>query len=410
MKTINTIRFLIFLLLLITTVAPGQNVVLVVIDGARYSETFGAAGLCVPHLWNHVRPIGTVWSNFRNSGLTLTIPGHTSIETGTWQTIANDGSERPTKPTIFEYFRKHTGAPDSLACLVVGKQKLTVLSASSDSSYGEIFAGRTFVETGDTSVFRRVRSVLDTQRPRLLLVNFADVDIVGHAGDWAGYLGAIRIVDSLVNCLWETIQSSPTYTDNTVLFVTNDHGRHDDDHGGFQNHGDDCEGCRHIMLLAAGGRFSRGFLSETPRTQCDLAASIGEIVGFPTPSVEGGSILGDTLSARRLQETGTAPVPSRLRVLPIFPNPFNPSTRIRFGIPRPERVEIRIYDAVGREVMTTLDAEQSSGYHTVVVDGSGLASGSYFYRVQSGRERGSGKMLLVKYQVILTEDKGLPLA
>lgn len=301
---IRTLHLAAFLLLSAVPGA-GQNVVIVVIDGARYTETFGGEGTYIPRLWNDLRPRGTIWTDFRNEGVTKTVNGHTSIESGTWQTIANDGSERPTKPTIFEYFRKHTGVPESLACLVVGKQKLTVLSASTDPLYGSAFGATTFVEAGDTNVFARVRRVLETQRPRLLLVNFADVDRRAHAGDWDGYLGAIRRVDSLIGCLWTALQSGAPYRDSTVLLVTNDHGRHDDGSGGFQNHGDGCEGCRHIILLAAGGRFSRGYLCGTPRTQCDIAASVGGIVGFPTPLVEGGSILGDTLSVRRMKETGT---------------------------------------------------------------------------------------------------------
>ena len=39
------------------------------------------------------------------------------------------------------------------------------------------------------------------------------------------------------------------YKDKTTLIVSNDHGRHIDSKGGFQNHGDDCAGCRHIEFL-----------------------------------------------------------------------------------------------------------------------------------------------------------------
>lgn len=315
------------LLFLGVAAVSGQNVVIVVIDGARYSETVGGGEACMPFLWNVLRPQGTVWTNFRNEGRTNTVNGHTSIETGTWQKIANDGSERPTRPTIFEYFRKHTAVPESLACLVVGKRKLGVLSFSTEPLYGEECGARVFVESGDTAVFAKVLDVLAAQRPRLLMVNFADVDRMAHSGEWKDYLGAIHRVDSLVVCLWKILQSEPSYRENTVLLVTNDHGRHDDSNGDFRNHGDGCEGCRHIMLLAAGGSFSRGHVCDVSRTQRDLAGSIGEILGFPTPFVEGGSILGDTVSVRRPKETGRSPVPQFLEPLP--------STRFVDGIAFP---------------------------------------------------------------------------
>ncbi len=277
--------------------APGQNVVLVVIDGVRYSESFGRRDTYIPHLWNDLRPLGTIWLDYRNEGVTSTIPGHTSIETGTWQTIKNDGTERATRPTIFEYFRKHTGAPESLACLVVRKEKLLSLSYGADEEYGEAYGARAYVERSDTAVLARVLRVLANERPRLLLINLGETDLNAHAGDWTAYLNALRTADSLTFCLWTALQSSPIYRNNTVLIVTNDHGRHDDDNGGFQRHGDDCEGCQHVMLLAAGGRFSKGYASTTRVMQIDLAGTVGGILGFPATYSSGGSILGDTVKA-----------------------------------------------------------------------------------------------------------------
>jgi len=61
----------------------------VVIDGTRYSETFGADSLYIPHIWSQLRPFGTIWINFYNDGLTKTDLGHTAIATGAWQKIDN---------------------------------------------------------------------------------------------------------------------------------------------------------------------------------------------------------------------------------------------------------------------------------------------------------------------------------
>lgn len=275
--------------------SSAQNVVVIVIDGARYTETFGAESRYIPRMWNTLRPSGTIWMNFRNEGLTQTIPGHASVSTGTWQVIKNDGTERPSRPTMFEYFRRSTGLGDSVACAVVGKSKLGVLGYSVHPDYGASFGGRVFVAAGDLAVSDTLRSVLSRFHPRLTLVNLPNADLRAHAAGWTGYLDALETADSLVAEAWVFLQSDPFYKDHTILFVTNDHGRHDDVHGGFQHHGDGCEGCRHIMLLAIGGRFSRGLAVVQQRTQIDLLPSIARFMGFPAPSVEGAVLLGDTI-------------------------------------------------------------------------------------------------------------------
>ncbi|MDG5767693.1 T9SS type A sorting domain-containing protein [Balneolales bacterium ANBcel1] len=66
-----------------------------------------------------------------------------------------------------------------------------------------------------------------------------------------------------------------------------------------------------------------------------------------------------------------------------YPNPFNPSTQIRFGIPEASRVQIRVYDITGREVRMLVDEVKNRGYHQVTFDSQGLSSGIYMYRVRA---------------------------
>src|SRR5512145_1432795 len=87
-----------------------QYVVIVGIDGERYSETFGNPGFpWCPRRALDLAPIGARPAEFRNVGLTVTNPGFSTIVTGAFQTIANDGSERPHQPTLFEYLRQQKG-------------------------------------------------------------------------------------------------------------------------------------------------------------------------------------------------------------------------------------------------------------------------------------------------------------
>jgi hypothetical protein len=79
-----------------------------------------------------------------------------------------------------------------------------------------------------------------------------------------------------------------------------------------------------------------------------------------------------------------------------FPNPFNPSTMIRFDLPLQAFVSLKVYDNVGREVATLVDEEMRAGAHVVSFDATQLSSGMYFYRLCSGTFIQTKKMLLLK--------------
>ena len=265
------------------------KVVLFVIDGPRYSETFGdTAHTYIPHLWNDLRPLGTLLTDFRNEGTTSTNPGHTSIVTGTWQTIANDGSEWPDKPTIFEYYRKHTGAPQQDSYVIPGKDKLKVCAYSTHAEYGTDYGATASVgHVSDVAVYDALLSVLANQKPTVVLVSLSDVDEAGHSGVWSSYVAAITGADSLVWKTWNYLQQDSFYADQTYLFITNDHGRHDDAHGGFQNHGDGCEGCRHLTFLVLGPDVKADHTSDSRFMQRDICRTAAQILDIPAPYAEG---------------------------------------------------------------------------------------------------------------------------
>lgn len=79
-----------------------------------------------------------------------------------------------------------------------------------------------------------------------------------------------------------------------------------------------------------------------------------------------------------------------------YPNPFNPTTTIEFIIPNDEKVTIKIYDILGREVKTLLNEFRETGHHEVEFNASHLASGMYIYRMTSGSYSQIRKMMLVK--------------
>jgi hypothetical protein len=88
--------------------------------------------------------------------------------------------------------------------------------------------------------------------------------------------------------------------------------------------------------------------------------------------------------------------PNSYRLDQNFPNPFNPTTTISFTIPKDEMVTLRVFDLTGREVTTLSYGRLAAGAHTMMFDGSKLASGVYFYRLESGSFNATRKMLLLK--------------
>lgn len=78
-------------------------------------------------------------------------------------------------------------------------------------------------------------------------------------------------------------------------------------------------------------------------------------------------------------------LPTEFALSQNYPNPFNPSTTIRFSLANSEAVSLRVYDVLGREVATLIDAEtMTSGAHSVQFDATDLASGMYLYRLEAG--------------------------
>ncbi|MFO7889981.1 MAG: DUF4091 domain-containing protein [bacterium] len=79
-----------------------------------------------------------------------------------------------------------------------------------------------------------------------------------------------------------------------------------------------------------------------------------------------------------------------------FPNPFNHSTEIQFCIQKNDHVTLKVYDVRGRKVVTLVDQKMKAGTHTISFNGTGLASGVYFYKIYSGDFVYTKKCLLIK--------------
>ena len=79
-----------------------------------------------------------------------------------------------------------------------------------------------------------------------------------------------------------------------------------------------------------------------------------------------------------------------------FPNPFNTSTEVRYRLASGDAVTLKVYDLLGREAATLVDAAMGAGAHEVTFDGSGHASGVYIVRFMAGGAVHSGKIVLLR--------------
>lgn len=137
--------------------------------------------------------------------------------------------------------------------------------------------------------------------------------------------------------------------------------------------------------VAETAEFGSHILAELPRPG---AVGFGPITAGPIAPDDAGGPQGNAgigLSFELAQNT---------------PNPFRPSTTIRFALPSERQVELRVFDVAGRAVKTLASGTMSAGVHTLQWDatsdnGSRLSSGVYFYRLTAGKDRAQRKMVII---------------
>ena len=89
-------------------------------------------------------------------------------------------------------------------------------------------------------------------------------------------------------------------------------------------------------------------------------------------------------------------IPTEFAMHPAYPNPFNPSTEIKFDLPQGGVTVLKIYDTLGREVATLFDGNMTAGTHVMHFNASAFASGVYFARLVSGSNTHVQKLMLLK--------------
>lgn len=137
---------------------------------------------------------------------------------------------------------------------------------------------------------------------------------------------------------------------------------------------------------------------------CVMAGAREIVAGFPLYFLresDASQFLQRSIAYLRGEPIETAaelglPVPDRFALQQNYPNPFNPTTTIAFSIPEAGDVLLRVYDITGREVATLLNGHMEGGEHSIEFNANNLASGIYFYRLQTGAEHITRKMVLIR--------------
>jgi hypothetical protein len=274
-----------------------EYVVVFVIDGPRYTETFGDSSCqFIPRMGKQLNKEGVLFTNFMNNGVTHTTPGHTAITTGVYQRIKNNGTVLPKNPSFMQYYLKQTGAPQTSCWILSSKGKLHVLGKTKNKQWKDQFLPSRYCGingddnsyAGDAHTWTKINEIYPKFAPKLSLINMLAVDVNGHQNKWEGYKKALIDCDQYVYDFWQLIQKHPLMKDKTSLFITNDHGRHLDGHkDGFVSHGDKCKGCKHISLLAIGPDFKKNVVIKKERELIDISKTIAFMMKFDMPSSKG---------------------------------------------------------------------------------------------------------------------------
>ena len=149
-----------------------------------------------------------------------------------------------------------------------------------------------------------------------------------------------------------------------------------------------------LHSFSFGAAFSAATASNT-----QLRAAVSEVVvGITKGSAFaiGSGFLVDSLVGRittKVIDLGT--MPSAYALMQNFPNPFNPTTTIRYDLPRATKVSLKVYDVLGREVATLAHDHLNAGHYQVQWNAN-VASGIYFYRLQTEEFVETKKMILLK--------------
>jgi subtilisin-like proprotein convertase family protein len=158
-----------------------------------------------------------------------------------------------------------------------------------------------------------------------------------------------------------------------------------------------------IPIASGTAPFTGTYIPSSPLAQFNFPSGLGDgywkLAITDTVTGDTGSLLGWCLIITYTILDGgiqTIEIPNFYFLEQNYPNPFNPVTNIKFGIPETGNVRLVVYDILGREVTTLMNEHKNPGTYEVKFNASQLASGIYFYSLQTERVTETKRMLLIK--------------
>lgn len=145
--------------------------------------------------------------------------------------------------------------------------------------------------------------------------------------------------------------------------------------------------------------FDNGFNSSTNNSSkvlSQMSSSFTGISNNENSKVIGGFLGGLIISSSVNSINDKQNKPLSFELNQNFPNPFNPSTKIRYSVASTSFVKLKVYDILGREIAELVNEEKPAGIYEANFEGSRLASGVYIYRLQAGNFIETKKMILLK--------------
>jgi hypothetical protein len=124
----------------------------------------------------------------------------------------------------------------------------------------------------DVFTHQQAKYYLETKRPKAMYISYGETDEWAHEGNYSAYLDAAHQVDAWVAELWQWVQSTPGYKDNTYLLITTDHGRGFGE--GWTDHGADVKGASSIWFGLMGPEKNSNLTSITDSMQKNLGVKI----------------------------------------------------------------------------------------------------------------------------------------
>jgi hypothetical protein len=247
-----------------------------------------------------------------------------------------------------------------------------------------------------------------------------NVEFFGSKGDTlvagAGANGYVWYATDTVNT-WTGVQLAPLLGDafiiysvvsfNGVLYAGSTYGIHRSTDGGLTwNYcGSGIPNNRRIRLIPVGNTLYATVSSADTRWYKSVSGESWEFIEstfytYAEAVINGKFFVGrvDGLWRRDIPTSVSQPsnVPFQFALEQNYPNPFNPTTTINYQLLQDGLVVLKVYDILGREVVTLFNKLEEAGFHSTQFDANGLTSGIYFYRLQAGQFTEMKKLILLR--------------